>query len=101
MSESPPSSGSDQELDVTRTLVAAVRRAILERLMDDLDRERAKGLTDVGYTRSAAGIYGKYEKQDDPNNQLVGIIRTVLEDILDEYESRAVEHHPDDDDEHT
>jgi hypothetical protein len=81
--DSPPRGG---EGEVEETLIAAVKSAILDRLLDDLRNDRPLGAGRSVYTKSDSGLYGKYEKQDDVHQNVLAALRATLEGLIDEHD---------------
>jgi hypothetical protein len=65
-----------------QALVDGVRSAILDRLLDDLRHGRGLGGRRSSYTKSDSGVYGKYEKQSDVDDEVLRTIREALEQLV-------------------
>ena len=77
-------SGQDDRVPDDRAASAlsdAVKSAILDRLLDDLRADRALATPRSVYTKSDSGLYGKYEKAEGINEDVLRLIRVVLEDL--------------------
>jgi len=98
MTETEPKDNSVQqpslhsEDDAERALVDSVKSAILDRLLSDLRHDRPIARLRSMYSKSDSGVYGKYEKQDIPNEAILAAIRATLEDIVTGYETPATDH---------
>lgn len=81
------SSNADDEDLGQQALLNGVKSAILNRLLIDLQENVVTATAGSLYTKSDSGVYGKYEKQDDLNEAVMGVIRTTLDSIVREYET--------------
>lgn len=72
-----------------RVLVDAVKSAILDRILEDLRNDRPVTASRSRYTKSDSGVYGKYEKQDGLNEEVLATIRASLEGIIARYETQS------------
>jgi hypothetical protein len=72
-----------------KTLEAAVKSAILDRLLQDLRTEAGRAPPHSRYTKSDSGLYGKYEKQDGLDQNVLDAIRSTLQAIVEEQSARS------------
>jgi hypothetical protein len=78
-----PSDSSNSDAD--EAIVRAVKSRILEQLVDALGKDEVRRARASHYTKSDSGLYGKYEKYEDVNNQVLEVVRRQLEELLGEF----------------
>ncbi len=86
--------GADPEYAAAaQALTDAVKSAILDRLIADLRSDVGPVPRSV-YTKSDSGLYGKYEKADVPDEDMLRAVRGVLERLVREAEHDQQEPSP-------
>ncbi|PBA28998.1 hypothetical protein CKJ65_25145 [Mycobacterium intracellulare] len=86
----PEHRASDPSRDdeAAEVLTQAVKSAILDRLLSQLGAEHTVVSPRSTYTKSDSGLYGKYEKQDHPD-QILTLIRDTLDTMIGEFDSQT------------
>jgi hypothetical protein len=81
----PPERSDASGADAEEAMVRAVKSRILEQLVEALGQDEVRHARASHYTKSDSGLYGKYQKYEDINNQVLEVVRQQLETLLGEF----------------